>query len=359
MYPNYINDRKSLGYECLMDTQCGNRLVLITDSSVVFVKNVSLNVKHRSNRIIFVSIVVITLLFSDVKSAEAMGTNPRLQQTIVNIVPDRDASRLIQPSKIKINSDIEPKIMMPSLSKSIGSVRIRTKSDLRNSQWIKEFVSGIRGGDNEKLIKSIISKVSEADWDIPSINKILKKLAEVTLEIGTNDKLLRILAELEKPIPQSSIFVEGWVNPLPRHRKLNEVDKPKCSSPSIEFLLDSTKCYGHREAYNMPRSVSERFETNAVKKLYKTSLKNPRLKKEYKAVKDLFKEGVHPVNLSKKSTYVSPTKVLVKKPEGRYLVDVSDTNVEIVGVSSRTNDKCMSKFETLMNELYNLDLKGY
>ena len=81
--------------------------------------------------------------------------------------------------------DIEPKIIIPSFSKSIGSVR--TKSDLRNSEWIKEFVCGIRGGETEKLIKSIISKVSEADSDIPSINKILKKLAEVTLEIGTND----------------------------------------------------------------------------------------------------------------------------------------------------------------------------
>jgi len=146
---------------------------------------------------------------------------------------------------------------------------------------------------------------------------------------------------------------------LPRHRKLNEVEKNKYSTPSADSLLDSTKCYGHREAYNMPRSVSENWETKAVKKLYKTSLKNPRLKKEYKAVKDLLKEGVHPVNLSKRSAYVSPTKVLVKKPEGRYLVDVSDTNAEIVGVSSRTNEKCMSKFKTLMNELYNLDLKGY
>lgn len=64
-------------------------------------------------------------------------------------------------------------------------------------------MSGIRGGTDEKLIRSSISKVSEVDWDIPSINKILKKLAEVTLEIGTNDKLLRILAELEKPVPNS------------------------------------------------------------------------------------------------------------------------------------------------------------
>ena len=52
-------------------------------------------------------------------------------------------------------------------------------------------------------------------------------------------------------------------------------------------------------------------------------------------------------------------KVLVKKPEGRYIVDVSDTEAQIVGVSSRTNKKCMSKFETLMNKLYNLNIKGY
>ena len=354
MYINFVNDRKQLGYECLKDTLCGNKLVLITDSSVIFVKHVSLNVKHKSKRIVFVSIVVTTLLFSNVQSAEAIDMNLPPQQIDVS---DQDANKLMKPSKVKFNWNIEPKIIMPSLSKSIRSVR--TKSDLKNSQWIKEFVSGIRGGADEKLIRSIISKVSEADWDISSINKILKKLAEVSLEIGTNDKLLKILAELEKPIPQSSIFVEGWVNPLPRHRKQYEVEKNKYSSPSIEFLLDSTKCYGHREAYNMPRSVSENLETKAVKKLYNLSLKNPNLKKEYKDVKDLLNKGIHPVNIGKKSTFVSPTKVLVKKPEGRYLVDVSDTHAEIVGVSARTNKKCMSKFETLMNTLYNLDLKGY
>lgn len=66
---------------------------------------------------------------------------------------------------------------------------------------------------------------------------------------------MRILAELEKPIAESSLFVEGWVPQLPRHRKRYEVEKTKYSSPSIKFLLDSTKCYGHREAYNMPRSA--------------------------------------------------------------------------------------------------------
>jgi len=84
---NFVNDRKSLGYECLIDTQCGNRLVLITDSSVVFVKNVILNGKRKSKRIIFVIIAGMIIIFSDVKSAEAIGLNMppapmvRFQQT--------------------------------------------------------------------------------------------------------------------------------------------------------------------------------------------------------------------------------------------------------------------------------------
>ena len=230
MFIGYLNTRKELGYECLIDTQCGNKRVLITDLSVLFVKNVTLDGKRK----IFVIIVLMTIFFSDIKYAQAIGISISPQQTVVN-TPYRDTSRLIKSSQIKINLDIKPKIMMPSLSNSIGSVRIRTKSDLQNSQWLKDFVSTIRGGDNERLIKSIISKVSEADWDSPSINKILRKLAEVILETATNDKLLRILAELDKPIPQSSIFVEGWVNLLPRQRKRNEVEKNKYSSPSINF----------------------------------------------------------------------------------------------------------------------------
>lgn len=98
-----------------MDTQCGNRLVLMTDSSVVFVKNVSLNGKRKT----CVIIAGMMIIFSDVKSAEAIGTNLPPQQRVVSIMPNRDASRLIQPSKVKINWDIEPKIMMRNLSKNV------------------------------------------------------------------------------------------------------------------------------------------------------------------------------------------------------------------------------------------------
>ena len=151
------------------------------------------------------------LVFSNIESAEAVGVILPPQQTVA-LSSDCGASKLISPSKGEIHSDIKLKIMMPSLSNSIGSIRIRTKSDFQNSQWLKEFISTLRGGreNEEELIRSIISKVSQDDWDIPSINKILKKLAEVTLEIETNDKLLRILAELEKPVPKS-LFAEASV----------------------------------------------------------------------------------------------------------------------------------------------------
>lgn len=71
MYILFLNDRKSLGYECLIDTQCGDRLVLISDSSVVFVKNVHLNGRRK----ICVSFAVITIFFSDIKFVDAIATS--------------------------------------------------------------------------------------------------------------------------------------------------------------------------------------------------------------------------------------------------------------------------------------------
>ena len=40
-------------------------------------------------------------------------------------------------------------------------------------------------------------------------------------------------------------------------------------------------------------------------------------------------------------------------------MDVSDTEAQIVGISSRTKKKSMEKFMNLMNKLYDLNLEGY
>jgi hypothetical protein len=93
--------------------------------------------------------------------------------------------------------------------------------------------------------------------------------------------------------------------------------------------------------------------------LYKEAMKNPRIKQEYQNIKNLLEEGIHPVNIGKNSAFVSSTKVLIKKGEARYIVDVSETTAEIVGVNSRKDARYIKKFESLMNIISNLDLKGY
>ena len=84
------------------------------------------------------------------------------------------------------------------------------------------------------------------------MNKILERIADAILSVGSNEKLLKILGELEKPMkpsvltvtPSTSVFVEGFLPRLPRHRRQNEVESKKenkCSTPSAYSLLDSTK----------------------------------------------------------------------------------------------------------------------
>ena len=64
MYMNFLNDRKSLGYECLIDTQCGNQLVLITNSSILLVRYRFRLVYEQNKQIISVVIICLGLTFS-------------------------------------------------------------------------------------------------------------------------------------------------------------------------------------------------------------------------------------------------------------------------------------------------------
>ena len=330
----------------------------------------------KSKRIVGVSIVVFTLIFSNIKSAEAIGTNIPPQQTVVIGRPD--SNRLMQKSNVPMHVEVHSKIVMSIM-----------KSDLTNPK----LIFSIRGGKeiDEKLITSILYKVGESNLDIPSINKILERIADAILSVGSNEKLLKILGELEKPIKpsvltvtsstevvripnnlqdyqhnsktSSSVFVDDFYLPrFRRHRNPNEgtwtvESNKKSSTPSADSLLDSIKCYGHREAYDMPRSVIQRFESKAVSKLAKNSLKDPLLKKEYARVKKSIKQGIHPINVGYNSAFVSSDKVLIKCSKGRYLVEVGDTKVDILGFVARGNQKSVKNFEKLMNKIYNLDLQ--
>ena len=65
MYINYVNDRKQLGYEVVKDTNCDIELLLI--------RNLPLNVKRKSKKIIIVSILISTLWFNNVQPSSAIG----------------------------------------------------------------------------------------------------------------------------------------------------------------------------------------------------------------------------------------------------------------------------------------------
>jgi hypothetical protein len=73
MYIGYLQDRKLLGYPALKDTSCGIILVLITDSTVLLIRNISSNVKGKSKRIMVVIFLEVLLIFGNVAPAEAKG----------------------------------------------------------------------------------------------------------------------------------------------------------------------------------------------------------------------------------------------------------------------------------------------
>ena len=75
MYPNFSEDRKSLGYELINDTSCGVKLVLITDSTVQLIKNLPSNAKYKTKRVILVITLASGFWFSNLESAEAMGSS--------------------------------------------------------------------------------------------------------------------------------------------------------------------------------------------------------------------------------------------------------------------------------------------
>ena len=107
---------------------------------------------------------------------------------------------------------------------------------------------------------------------------------------------------------------------------------------------------------NATRTVTEKFDkSNAVKNLVKTALKNQSVKNEYTRIKKRLEEGINPVEIGKKSTPVASNKVLIKGDEGRYLVEISGDQVNVLGICARGNKKNVKSFENLMNLMYGVN----
>jgi hypothetical protein len=116
--------------------------VLITDSTVRLISNLSLNGKGKSKRIIVVSVLVFTLWFSNVQPSPAMGLS----------IPPAPVVR-VQPSyqhgsKVKIAKVIPRKkdLIAYKSAKEILFLMYLTDPILSSNQQVLELVKELRGG---------------------------------------------------------------------------------------------------------------------------------------------------------------------------------------------------------------------
>ena len=122
--------------------------------------------------------------------------------------------------------------------------------------------------------------------------------------------------------------------------------------------LEEEVCSISDQPQKAARTVTEKLnESNAVKKLVKTALKDRDVKNEYTRIKKRLEEGINPVDIGKKSAPVASNKVLIKGDEGGYLVEVFENQVNVLGICSRGNKKNVKSFENLMNGMYGVNLQ--
>jgi hypothetical protein len=109
---------------------------------------------------------------------------------------------------------------------------------------------------------------------------------------------------------------------------------------------------------NTPPTVIEKFnQSNAVRKLVKTALKDQGVKSEYNRIKKRLEKGTAPIDIGKKSAAVASNKVLIKGKRGRYLIEVSENQVTVLGICCRDNTKNVISFRDLMNKMYGVNLQ--
>ena len=108
----------------------------------------------------------------------------------------------------------------------------------------------------------------------------------------------------------------------------------------------------------LEEKVQEKFnESNAVKKLVNIALKDQDVKNEYSRIKTRLEEGINLVDIGKSTAAVAKDKVLIKGDESRYLVEVSGSQIKVLGMCSRGNKKNVKSFKNLMNEMYGVNLQ--
>jgi hypothetical protein len=153
VYVNSVSDRKQLGYKVVKDTNCGIELVLMTKLTVRLIRNLPLNSKVKSKRIIVVSTLVSTLWFSNVQPSPAMGLS-------IPVTPVVRIQSYRHSFEVKTAPTVSPrldKIVMISTNKMIPLIYLNAQQVHVNEKILKR----LRGGDltSDLVIIAIVGVV--------------------------------------------------------------------------------------------------------------------------------------------------------------------------------------------------------
>ena len=182
MYIGYLNDRKELEFSCIEDMQATE---LILNLKKVLTKRISVSYfieKSEQICILIFSKEVLVAVFIFLTSSD-------IHQNVDH--------RLFRSLDICQSSVIKSKPNNLRLLDSPGQ--------------ISDFILKLKGGadfeqfelsqeEQEKLIKSILSKTAQSDIDKFSINKLLKRLAQIIDPVISNERFWKIISEFKKPL---------------------------------------------------------------------------------------------------------------------------------------------------------------
>lgn len=171
MYINYINDRQELGFSCIKDIDGIKQL-----------SNLKSTLKNPVSWIVRKGKQTIVLIFS--------------KEVLVAI--------FILVESISVN--INPNFYDRSFSSAEVYQSSVSKPDITASSQIPDYILKLKGGsdeltneEQEKLVQSILAKVSESNYPETSPNKFLNRVLELMNPVISNQRFWRILSELEKP----------------------------------------------------------------------------------------------------------------------------------------------------------------
>jgi len=175
-------------------------------STVLLIRNFSLNLKNKSKKIVVVIFLATVVCFSNVESVSAIGL--ALPPTpVIRVQPSSQHDSKVQIAKvIPRKKDL---IVYKSRKEILFSCVIKSENlrFLTSSSRIQDYILKSRGGfeeltsEEEKiLIKSILSKAPESSYSEISINKFFFKILKFIEPVISDPRVWKILGEFGKPI---------------------------------------------------------------------------------------------------------------------------------------------------------------